>query len=65
MFAFMFAFALGANAQEVKKAEGYQFTDIKRLPTTSVKDQASAGTCWAWSWWAGAPCSWAAAPCAS
>ena len=49
MFAFIFAFALGANAQEVKKAEGYQFTDIKRLPTTSVKDQASAGTCWAWS----------------
>ena len=49
MFAFIFAFAWGANAQEVKSAEGYQFTDIKRLPTTSVKDQASAGTCWAWS----------------
>lgn len=28
---------------------GYHFTDIKRLPTTSVKDQARAGTCWAWS----------------
>ena len=49
MFAFIFAMALGANAQEVKKAEGYQFTDIKRLPATSVKDQARAGTCWAWS----------------
>lgn len=25
----------------------------------------ACGTCWAWSWWAGAPCFWAAAPCAS
>lgn len=49
MFAFIFAFALGINAQEIKKAEGYQFTDIKRPPATSVKDQARAGTCWAWS----------------
>lgn len=49
MFAFIFAFVLGATAQNTKKAEGYQFTDIKRLPATSVKDQASAGTCWSWS----------------
>ena len=26
---------------------------------------ASCGTCWAWSWWAGAACCWAAAPCVS
>ncbi|MDE5611378.1 MAG: aminopeptidase, partial [Odoribacter sp.] len=39
-----------SNAQEQKKEnEGYQFTDIKRLPTTSVKSQDRAGTCWSWS----------------
>ena len=36
-----------ANAQT--KEEGYKFTDIKRLPTTSVKSQDRAGTCWSWS----------------
>ena len=36
-------------AQEQKKNEGYIFTDIKRLPTTSVKSQDRAGTCWSWS----------------
>ncbi|MDR2130178.1 MAG: aminopeptidase [Odoribacteraceae bacterium] len=39
-------FTFFANAQS---NTGYQFTDLKRLPTTSVKDQARAGTCWAWS----------------
>lgn len=37
-----------ATAQE-KQEEGYKFTDIKRLPTTSVKSQDRAGTCWSWS----------------
>ncbi len=27
----------------------YVFTDIKRLPTTSVKNQSASGTCWAFS----------------
>lgn len=26
--------------------QGYQFTDVKRLPATPVKNQASTGTCW-------------------
>lgn len=32
-----------------KKNDGYQFTDIKRLPTTHIKSQDRAGTCWSWS----------------
>lgn len=35
--------------QDTVKPEGYKFTDIKRLPATSVKDQFRAGTCWSWS----------------
>jgi len=38
------------NAQEQKKEEeGYKFTELKRLPATSVKSQDRAGTCWSWS----------------
>lgn len=46
--AFM-AFATIATAQEKKQEEGYKFTDVKRLPATSVKSQDRAGTCWSWS----------------
>lgn len=51
MFAFIFGLSFFANAQNVNgnQPKGYQFTDIKRLPANSVKDQARAGTCWAWS----------------
>ena len=39
-----------APAQDSKKAtadsEGFQFTDIKILPHTPVKDQNKSGTCW-------------------
>ena len=34
--------------QDTIKPEGYKFTDVKRLPATSVKDQYRAGTCWSW-----------------
>lgn len=27
-------------------AQGYQFTDVVKVPTTPVKNQASTGTCW-------------------
>ena len=47
----LLAVASVATAQEKKEnaKEGYQFTDIVRLPTTSVKSQDRAGTCWSWS----------------
>ena len=46
----LMAFTTISNAQEQKKEdEGYKFTEIKRLPTTSVKSQDRAGTCWSWS----------------
>lgn len=45
----LLAFSTITIAQEKKEAEGYKFTDIKRLPTTSVKSQDRAGTCWSWS----------------
>lgn len=43
--------ALGASAQrktaaETKTEEGYKFTPVVELKTTSVKNQASTGTCW-------------------
>lgn len=43
--------SFSAMAQEDKKEEkeGYKFTDIKRMPATSVKSQDRAGTCWSWS----------------
>jgi bleomycin hydrolase len=40
-------FATAAVAQTPES--GYTFTDIKTVPVTSVKNQASSGTCWSFS----------------
>lgn len=40
---------LSLSAQEKKAAEGYKFTDLKRMPTTYVKSQDRTSTCWCWS----------------
>lgn len=34
---------------EIPDSTGFKFTDVKILPTTSVKDQNKSGTCWAFS----------------
>lgn len=44
--------ACGATAQSqdtIRRDTSYRFTEITRLPATSVKDQNRAGTCWSWS----------------
>ncbi len=41
--------AAWAQAPEAKAAEGYQFTDIKVIETTPVKNQNRSGTCWCYS----------------
>jgi bleomycin hydrolase len=37
------------SAQEKGKKEGYHFSIVKEIPTTSVKDQFRSGTCWSFS----------------
>lgn len=49
---FLLAFTFSGNAQnEAKqtKTETNQFTVIKQLPISSIKDQANSGTCWSYS----------------
>ena len=38
-----------AAQEPQQKDEGYNFTDGKLVPTTSVKDQSRSGTCWCFS----------------
>lgn len=42
------AFEVGAEeaADSVKQPEGFVFTDVITIPSTSVKDQNKSGTCW-------------------
>ncbi len=49
LFAYSFAVQAQDKAKDTTKKEGYTFTEIKRLPATSVKSQDRAGTCWSWS----------------
>jgi len=46
----MTTFAVTAqDKKEDEKAKGYQFTAIKEIPCTPVKDQYRSGTCWSFS----------------
>ena len=39
----------GQDKKEGEKVTGYQFTPIKEIPCTTVKDQNRSGTCWSFS----------------
>mgnify|MGYP003312941567 CR=1 FL=1 len=42
----LFAAAVGGNAMAQDAEFEYKFTVVKENPATSVKNQASTGTCW-------------------
>ena len=39
----------GQTPKQEDKSDGFQFTVVKELPITAVKNQASTGTCWCFS----------------
>jgi aminopeptidase C len=45
----LLTFAQERETQQDKPVNGFQFTTIKEVPVTPVKNQASSGTCWAFS----------------
>ncbi|MBS3807740.1 MAG: aminopeptidase, partial [Bacteroidales bacterium] len=47
LFAVLFSFSNAFSQDEGKN--GYEFTTVKRLDATSVKDQHRSGTCWSFS----------------
>ena len=49
LVALCFTMAAWAQAPEAKATEGYQFTDVKVIETTPVKNQNRSGTCWCYS----------------
>lgn len=46
---FVVSSSLKAQTQEAKKIEQNEFTVVKELPITPIKDQANSGTCWSYS----------------
>ncbi len=47
--AFLASIALQAQSRPELKSKEYTFTTVKEIPVTSVKNQASSGTCWCYS----------------
>ncbi|MDR1764231.1 MAG: aminopeptidase [Dysgonamonadaceae bacterium] len=45
----MLVFCLSVFAQEKAKVDTFEFTTVKALPITPVKNQSSSGTCWSFS----------------
>lgn len=43
------AFSASAQEKDTTKTQGYQFTTVKELKVTPIKDQYRSGTCWSFS----------------